>query len=144
MDQFSIAVDSRAHLPPVKAVTQLAKAKAALQRLLNPKDPLQTFKEQFEKRHPDKAQSLQDSILPPEVRAAKRVLRDFERVEQQQKEGHSIRQDIKTMAIYLRKHPEVLAHLQKNHQDVCQRLHHTLKQFDEDLARGRGGRGFEQ
>jgi Ti-type conjugative transfer relaxase TraA len=122
-----------------KGLTLTPAERESLKQKRNPVDPLQQFKQDFERKNPEKAAAIKEELLPKSERTAKQALRDIELLmERGYKGDKTVSKDFAKMVNSLRKQPEVMQSLQKLDKDAYRAVERQLQQLDKSRDRDRG------
>lgn len=92
---------------------------------LSPSDHLAAFKAQFETEHPERAQALNEALLPRHERLALETVRDFEPLERSLENSltpRTVQSQLEWQADKVSKQSEVMSYLHEHHPDLSEKI----------------------
>jgi hypothetical protein len=92
---------------------------------LSPSEYLAAFKAQFEAEHPERAQALNEALLPRHERLALERVRDFARLEKSLENfltPRTIQSQLERNADQVSKNSEVMSYLHEHHPDLSEKI----------------------
>jgi hypothetical protein len=107
---------------------------------LSPSESLAAFKAQFEAEHPERAQGLNEALLPRHERLALKVVKDFELLEKSQENSltpRTLQSQLERNADKISKNSEVMSYLHEHHPDLSEKIGGWAKTHQRQLQKER-------